>query len=174
LTPFAFWFFTLVFVLALVIVWLGWSQFIGAGWSPTPRDVVERMLEFAKPTDSDILYDLGSGDGRIVIMAAKKYGAKAVGVEVDPLRVWLSRLLVRVNGVEDKVRIVKMNIFDVDLSPATIVSMFLTQKTNQRLKPRLLELKTGTRVVTHTWTFSDWSPKQEDLRLKAYLFVVRQ
>ena len=174
MSPFAFWYLLIAVPVALVVVWLGWAQFIGAGWSPTPQDVVDRMLELAKLSDSDLLYDLGSGDGRIVISAAKKYGTRAVGYEVDPLRVWLSRLSVRMNRVGDKVQIVRKNIFDVDLSPATVVSMFLTQKTNQKLKPKLLQLKAGTRVVTYTWTFDEWEPEAADFELKAYLYVVGQ
>ena len=172
MTPFGFWYLLVLIAISLVIVWLAWAQAIGAGWSPTPMKVVDRMLEFAKVSENDTLYDLGSGDGRIVIRAAKKYGANAVGFELDPIRVWISRLRARSNGVGDKVRIVSSNLFDADLSQATVVSIFLTQKSNRRLKAKLMSLKQGTRVVTHTWTFDDWRPTIADSKLQAYLYVV--
>lgn len=172
MTPFEFWYIVWVIAVAVVVTWLGWAQFVGAGWTPTPGFVVDRMLEFAKVTSDDVLYDLGSGDGKMVIRAAKKFGARAVGFELDPIRAWLSRRLVKLNGVGDRVQIVRANLFDVDLSPATVISIFLTQKSNARLKAKLLSLKKGTRVVTHTWTFDGWEPAMADTKKKAYLYLV--
>ena len=172
MTPFGFWFLLVLILAALLVIWLGWSQLVGAGWGPTPGESVDRMLELAQISEGDVLYDLGCGDGRIVIRAAKKYGVRAVGFEIDPIRAWLSRVRVKTNGVQDKVKIVERNFFDADLSPATVVSIFLTQKANQRLKAKLQSLKQGTRVVTYTWTFEGWEPKVADHELKAYLYVV--
>lgn len=173
MTPSAVWFLVLLVVLGWTAAWLFWTQFIGAGWTPTPGKVVNRMLEFADLKDGDILYDLGCGDGRIAIRAAKKYGVRAVGIEVDIFRVGLSRLMVRLNGVGDKVKIVQKNLFNVDLSEASVVTVFLTQKSNHRLKAKLLALPPGTRVVTHIWTFDGWEPTLADKKLKAFLYVVK-
>lgn len=172
MTPLGGWVLALLISAALVIFWIGWSQFIGAGWGPTPPESVDSMLEFAEIKEGDVLYDLGCGDGRIVIRAAKRYGIRAVGFEIDPIRAWLSRNRVRSNGVADRVQIVSKNFFDADLTPATVVSLFLTQKTNQRISPKLRALRKGTRVVTYTWTFDGWEPAEADLKLRTYLYVV--
>ena len=172
LTPLGFWFLLALLFAALLVIWIGWSQFVGAGWGPTPGASVDKMLDLAQISEGDVLYDLGCGDGRIVIRAAKKYGIRAVGFEIDPIRAWFSRVRVKSNGVRDRVEIVQRNFFDADLSPATVVSIFLTQKANQRLKAKLLSLKPGTRVVTYTWTFEGWEPERVDKELRTYLYVV--
>jgi precorrin-6B methylase 2 len=173
LTAFAFWYFSITTVVAIVIAWIAWTQAIGAAWTPSPKGVVNRMLEFAQLTDQDVLYDLGSGDGRIVVRAAKEFGVRAVGVEVDPLRIAISRLRARVSGVGSLVRIVSGNVFETSLADATVVTIFLTQKSNQRLMPRLQALKGGTRVVTHIWTFEGWQPTLKDEKLKVYQYIVQ-
>lgn len=149
-----------------------WTQAIGAGWWPTPMKAVRKMLELAELKEDDTLYDLGSGDGRIVIEAAKRYGAKGVGIEADPLRVAVSRLIVRLKGVHGLVTIVHGNLFRESISEASVVTLFLTQKTNRRLKQRLLELRDGARIVTYTWTLEGWTPALSDERAKVYVYVV--
>jgi precorrin-6B methylase 2 len=172
LTPLGYWFVVGVILLAVFIAWMLWAQLIGAAWTPTPNDVVDRMLGLAGLKEDDVLYDLGCGDGRIVIRAAKKYGVRAVGVEADVFRVTFARSMARVKGVADRVKIVRRNLFDVDLSEATVVTIFLTHKSNQRLKPKLLALPPGSRIVTHVWKFDGWEPSAADSKLKAYLYVV--
>jgi predicted RNA methylase len=151
-----------------------WTQAIGAGWWPTPMKVVRRMLELAELKEDDMLYDLGSGDGRILIEAARRYGARGVGIEADPLRVALSRLIVRQKGVQGLVTIVCGNFFRESISEASVVTLFLRQKTNQRLKQRLLQLRDGTRIVTYTWTFEGWTPTRSDERERVYVYVVNR
>ena len=123
---------------------------------------VRRMLELAKLKEDNVLYDLGSGDGRIVMEAARRYGARGVGIEADPLRVAVSRLTVRLRGVHGLVTIVRGNFFRESIAEATVVTLFLTQKTNRRLKQRLLELRDGTRIVTYNWTLEGWTPALTD------------
>jgi len=159
-------------VILILTCWLLWSQVIGAGWWPTPMTAVRRMLELAELKEDDILYDLGSGDGRIVIEAAKRYGVRGVGIEVDPLRVAVSRLNVRRKGVQSLVTIVHGDLFKQSLEGASVVTLFLTQKTNQKLKQRLLELRNGARIVTHTWTLEGWTPVLADRKERVYLYVV--
>jgi SAM-dependent methyltransferase len=161
-------------VVLILACWVLWTQAIGAGWAPTPMKAVRRMLELAELKDGDTLYDLGSGDGRIVIEAARRYGARGVGIEADPLRVAVSRLIVRLKGVHGLVTIVRGNLFRESIAEASVVTLYLTQKTNRRLKQRLLELRDGTRIATYTWTLEGWTPALSDERGKVYLYVVNR
>lgn len=151
-----------------------WSTAVGAGWEPTSRRKVRRMLEMSGAGPADVVYDLGSGDGRIVMEAARNYHARAVGVEADPIRVFFSRLIVAVLHLKGRVRVIWGNFFHIDLSDATIVTVFLSQRTNQKLKPKLMaELKPGTRVVSYVWTFDDWTPSIRDAKNQLSLYVVK-
>jgi precorrin-6B methylase 2 len=152
-----------------------WSAPIGAGWEPTSRRKVRKMLEMSGAGPSDIIYDLGSGDGRIVVEAARTYHAKAVGVEADPLRVLFSRLMISAMHLRDRATIVWGNFFHIDLSEATIVTLFLSQGTNRRLEPKLMsELRPGTRVVSYEWTFDGWTPTARDLEDHLSLYVIQE
>jgi len=129
---------------------------------PTPEKVVEKMLEIAGVGPSDIVYDLGAGDGRIVITAVKKFNAKkAVGIEISDERVREALENIKKNGVEFRAQIVKGNFFEVPISEATVVTMFLLSNVNEMLKPKLeSELKPGTRIVSHEFEIKGWIPKQ--------------
>jgi cyclopropane fatty-acyl-phospholipid synthase-like methyltransferase len=128
---------------------------------PTPERVVEKMLEVAKVGPKDVVYDLGSGDGRIVIAAAKKHGARAVGIDIDPERIKEARDNARRAGVSDRVEFRQEDLFKADFSEATVVTMYLLTGVNQRLRPKLLaELKPGTRLVSHAFDMGDWKPTQ--------------
>ncbi len=124
-------------------------------WVPTPAPLVEKMLDLAKVTASDTVIDLGSGDGRLVIAAARR-GARAVGIEFAPEMVAISRQRATQAGVADRVRFVEGDLFAQDLSEATVVTMFLLPELNLRLRPRLLRLRPGTRVVSNTFGLGDW------------------
>ena len=131
------------------------------------------MLDLSGVGPSDVVYDLGSGDGRVIIEAARSYGARSVGVEADPVRVVYSRLAIFFRRLNSKSRVVWANFFHVDISEATVVTAFLTQRTNQRLKPKLLaELKPGTRVVSYVWTFDGWGPTVRDEPNELALYIV--
>jgi len=125
-------------------------------WVPTPHQLVDVMISMAKLTSSDFLVDLGSGDGRIVIAAAKK-GIRAAGVEFNPDLVAYSKKNAEKEGVANKTDFIQADFFDYDLSKATVVTMFLLTELNRRLKPRLLELKPGTRIITNSFTIDDWT-----------------
>lgn len=129
---------------------------------PTPQPVVEAMLELARVTPADVVYDLGSGDGRIVITAARKYGARGVGVEMDPVLVKKARENAAAAGVSGRVRFVTADLFDTDLRRATVVTLYLLQSINERLRPKLVrELKPGARVVSHVFNMGpEWPPDQ--------------
>jgi len=151
-----------------------WSAPLGAGWEPTSRRKVRKMLEMSGAGPSDIIYDLGSGDGRIVVEAARRFHARAVGVEADPFRVLFSQLTISLLHLEGQARIIWGNFFRIDLSEATIVTTFLSQGTNRRLESKLMaELKPGTRVVSYEWTFDGWTPTARDDDNHLSLYVMR-
>ena len=125
-------------------------------WVPTPQALVDRMLDMAKVTAKDYVIDLGSGDGRTVITAAKR-GAKALGIEYNPDMVELSKRNAAKAGVSDKASFVKADLFEADLSPATVITMFLLPDINLKLRPKILNLKPGTRIVSNSFTMGDWN-----------------
>ena len=130
-----------------------------APFVPTPQSVVEMMLTMAEVTKNDVVYDLGSGDGRIVITAAKKYRAKGVGFEIDEDLIKEAREKARKEGVSHLVEFRKQDVMTVDLSPATVVTLYLLPEANLRLRPRILsQLRVGARVVSHNYDMGDWAP----------------
>jgi len=133
-------------------------------WVPTQDPVVDAMLKMAKVTKNDVVYDLGCGDGKIVIAAARQYGARGVGVDIDPQRVKEAQENVKKAGVEDKVTIIHGDIFDpaIKISEASVVTLYLLQSLNEKLKPRLLtELKPGTRVVSNAFSMGESWPAEQ-------------
>jgi SAM-dependent methyltransferase len=143
---------------------------------PTPQPVVDAMLALASVKKTDVVYDLGSGDGRIVITAAQKYGARGVGIELDPDLVKKARANAAAAGVSNKVRFVTQNLFEADLRPATVVTLYLLQSINERLRPKLVrELSTGARVVSHVFNMGpEWPPERTETidRSRIYLWSI--
>jgi len=128
---------------------------------PTPQEVVDAMLEVAKVTKNDVVYDLGSGDGRIPVTAAKKYGARAVGIDIDPQRVKEANANAQAAGVTDKVKFLNEDLFTSNISEATVVTLYLLPSLNVKLMPTLkADLKPGTRIVSHAFDMGDWKPEQ--------------
>ena len=130
-------------------------------WVPTPQATVDKMLDLAKVTASDVIIDLGSGNGITVITAARR-GATAMGVEFNPDMVALARGLAREAGVADKATFVEADLFEVDLSKATVITLFLLPEINERLRPKLLDLKPGTRVSSNSFDMGDWEPDAKE------------
>lgn len=147
----------------------------------TPPEVVDQMLRLAGVGPADVVYDLGSGDGRLVIAAARDFRARGVGVEIDPRLVAQSREYARRAGVADRVTFIEQDLFQADLSPATVVTLYLTREVNLRLRPKLeRELAAGTRIVSFNFDMGDWDPAST-LRLDVsgratpvYLWVVKR
>jgi tRNA G37 N-methylase Trm5 len=133
-------------------------------YEPSPPHIVDRMLKLAKVGENDVLYDLGSGDGRIVIAAAKKYRARGVGIDLDPQRVEEAIANAKAAGVEDKVRFLVGDLFASDFSEATVVTLFLWPGVNRQLRPHLWrQLKVGTRVVSYIWDMGqEWPPEKTE------------
>ena len=133
---------------------------------PTPQNVVDAMLKMANVTSSDVVYDLGSGDGRIPITAAQKYGARAVGIDINPERIKEANANLAKANVGDKVRFLNQDLFETDLRPATVITLYLLPSLNQKLIPKLKQLKPGTRIVSHSFDMgTEWPPeKTEDVQ----------
>src|SRR5687768_16685344 len=132
------------------------------------------MLEMAKVSAADLVYDLGAGDGKIAIAAARDFGAKAVGVEYNPNMVKLAQCIARAEGVTDRARIVQGDIFETDFSSATVVTLYLLPELNLKLRPTILKMKPGTRVVSHSFLMDDWEPDERSSTEdgQAYLWIV--
>ena len=142
-------------------------------WVPTPQALVEKMLDLAKVTANDYVIDLGSGDGRTVITAAKR-GARALGIEYNPDMVELSNRNAGKEGVSGKASFIKADIFESDFSQATVITMYLLPQLNVKLRPKILDLKPGTRIVSHAFTMEEWTADQTDSfeSRTAYLWIV--
>jgi tRNA G37 N-methylase Trm5 len=150
-------------ILAFAVSAPSWAQRLpDVIYVPTPPEVVEEMLKIAGVTKGDVLYDLGSGDGRIAVTAAKKYGVRAVGIDIDPERIREANENARRAGVTDRVRFRQEDLFKADFHEATVVTLYLLPDLNVKLRPRLLsELKPGTRIVSHQFDMGDWKPEKE-------------
>jgi tRNA G37 N-methylase Trm5 len=133
---------------------------------PTPQEVVDRMLELAQVKKGDVVYDLGSGDGRIVVTAAKKYGVRAIGFEIDPERIKESAENIKKAGVGHLVEIRQQDIRSVDLSAASVLTMYLLPEVNLMIRPNIWkQMKSGSRVVSHDFDMGDWKPlKTENIK----------
>src|SRR5829696_6890810 len=128
---------------------------------PTPQEVVDAMLKLAKVTKNDVVYDLGSGDGRVPITAARTYGARGVGIDIDPQRIKEATENLKTSGMGDKVRFLNQDLFTTNISEATVVTLYLLPSLNLKLLPKLnAELKPGTRVVSHAFDMGDIKPEQ--------------
>ena len=176
---------SLVLGLIMLVSALGWlvgnppprhgAERIGVVWAqdleskkivpyvPTPQDVVDRMLQIAGVQKGDVVYDLGSGDGRIVVTAAKKYGVKAIGFEIDPERIKESHENIQKAGVEELVEIRQQDILTVDLSGASVLTMYLLPDVNLKLRPTIQrQMKPGSRIVSHDFDMGDWKPERTE------------
>jgi hypothetical protein len=142
-------------------------------WIPTGNELVNKMLKIANVGPSDLLYDLGAGDGKIAIAAARDFGARAVGIEFNPDMAALGQRNAERAGVANKVKIIQGDIFKEDFSKATVVTLYLLPELNQQLRPTILKMKPGTRVVSHAFDMGDWQPDAEiDSPAKGYFWIV--
>jgi SAM-dependent methyltransferase len=127
---------------------------------PTHETIVDEMLELAGVTGDDILYDLGSGDGRILITAAERFGARGKGVDLNPERIKEANENAKKANVTDKVEFVEGDLFEMDFSEATVITLYLLPSVNMKLRPKILQMKPGTRVVSHNYDMGDWEPEE--------------
>jgi SAM-dependent methyltransferase len=160
----------LLIVLLAITISISWTNFVGAPWAPTSMKMVHKMLTLAKVGPKDLVYDLGCGDGRIIVTAVRRYGARAVGVEIDPLRYLWCQMLITVLGLREYVSIIYGDFFTQDLSGASVVTCYLLQDTNKKLEGKLKrELRPGTRVVSNTFTFPGLPKVRQDGNAKLYV-----
>lgn len=158
--------------LAVVLAVAGFSAVLGAAsalvppasipYVPTPQIVVDRMLSIANVRPGDYLIDLGSGDGRIVVTAAQKFGTRGFGVDLNPVRISEAEENARKAGVSDKVSFIQKDLFQTELGDATVITMYLLPRVNLDLRPKLLQLKPGTRLVSHDFDMAEWKPDAQD------------
>ena len=161
----------------MILPWLAlWTQVsIQAPYVQTPPEVVSAMLKLAGVRKDDLVYDLGCGDGRIVIAAARDFGARAVGVDINPARIREAQQNARRAGVRDRIEFRQQDLFDTDISRATVVTLYLLPEVNLALRPKLLrELKPGTRIVSNSFDMGDWRPDKvvQVAEGKLYYWVV--
>ncbi|WP_225425468.1 SAM-dependent methyltransferase [Pelagerythrobacter rhizovicinus] len=153
--------FRLALLSAILLALAGCGPRVDIHYIPTPEPVVEAMLEMAEIEEGDVLYDLGSGDGRIPITAAKRFGVRAVGIEIDPQLIRIARRNAEEAGVSHLVEFRESDLFETDFSDADVVTLYLGDMLNLRLRPRLLEqLEPGARVVSHDFNMGDWTPEE--------------
>lgn len=166
------WVLNLLAILAVVLmISILWTKFVGGPWLPTARHKVHRMLQMAQLGPGEVLYDLGCGDGRALVIAARTFGARAVGIEIDPLRYLWCELLITVLGLRKEVRVVFGNIFQQDLSEADVVTCYLLLETNERLEGKLLgELDAQARIVAHDFPFPGLRLVEHDATERLFLY----
>lgn len=166
--------FTILFlVLVSILLFIAWSQVFGAPWIPSSRKSVKKMMQLAQIKPGDVLYDLGSGDGRIIIEAARRYKAVARGIEIDPLRYILSKIKIYFLDLKDNTSIRLGNFFSENLRDADIVVVYLLQETNNKLIKKLKnELMPGTRVISNTFKFYGLKPVASDEKNRIYLYRI--
>jgi hypothetical protein len=143
-------------------------------WVPTPQSLVDRMLQMADTKSTDFVIDLGAGDGRTVITAAKKFGARALGIEYNPDMVELAKHNAEKEGVAGRAQFIRADIFQTDFTQATVLTLYLLPSLNVKLRPTILNMKPGTRVVSHAFTMDDWQPDQVESSegRTAYMWIV--
>jgi precorrin-6B methylase 2 len=157
----------------LALIWTYLSTLWGAPWAPTVLDKVDRMLRLADVQPGETVIDLGAGDGRIVVRAARYFGARGIGVEIDPLRWAIATLAIRALGLRGQAHIVRGNMFSYDLGEADVVTLYLLQGTNQQLKSHLAQdMCPGARVVSHAFSLEGWTPLAVDRQRRLYLYEI--
>ena len=169
------WWLNALSILAFVaLVSILWTNRTGAPWVPTPMKKVHKMLQMAEVGPGDLVYDLGCGDGRTIVTAARRYGAQAVGIEIDPLRFVWCQILITVLGLRAQVRVVYGSFYRQDLSDASVVTCYLLQSTNEKLEGKLKqELRPSTRVVSNSFTFPGLRLLRQDSDAEIYLYNLR-
>ena len=162
----------LIIVILSVITYC-YSIFYDVPYVPTPKPIVRQMLNMSELKPGELLYDLGSGDGRILIMAAREFGAKCVGIELNVFRYALSNWRIKRMGLDDQIKVIRNSFFEADLTQVDVVFMYLLPSINEKLKPKLInELKKGARVVTFSFVMKGWKAHKSDDELNVYLYKI--
>ncbi len=164
--------YAIIIVVAIIIMYF-YSIFYDVPFVPTPKPIIRQMLKLSKLKPNEFIYDLGSGDGRVLIMAARDFGAKCVGIELNLCRCALSNWNINRMGLADQIKVIRGSFFESDLSKADVVFMYLLPSINEKLKPKLMnDLKKGARVVTFSYAINGWKVDKFDDELKVYLYKI--
>jgi hypothetical protein len=167
------WTYWVVGLLLGLLVWVRWSDIVGARWYPTRTTTMRRMLELARVGPGDVVYDLGSGDARILVLAAREFGARGVGIEVDPIRHAIAARRVARAGLEDSIELVRGDFFSADITGADVVTLYLRQHTNDALADKLVaELAPGVRVASNTYTLPGLPLEAADQSARVYVYEI--
>jgi SAM-dependent methyltransferase len=162
-----------ILIIVIVAIFILVPGLLGAPWFPTKNNTVRKMLSMAEINPNDVVYDLGSGDGRIILMAAKEFHARSIGIEVNPLWVFWTRWRICRLNLEDHMDVVWKDFFREDLGDADVVTLYLSQLTNDSLQRKLeKELKPGARVISNTFTFDGWRPINADNQAKIHVYEI--
>ena len=164
----------LAVIAVLVIVFLTWSIFKGAPWSPSTKKHILKMFELANLQPDELVYDLGCGDGRVLIIAAQQYNTRAIGIEIDPIRFLWCKLRIRMLGLREQVQVIRGDFFSKDFSDADVIICYLLQNTNDKLEKKLItELRSKARVVSNKFVFSNLplASKYENLEIYSYEMI---
>ena len=163
-----------IIVAITVIVGYFLSTFLqGAGYEPVPGKILDEMIEFAKPGPGTRVFDLGSGFGRIIIAVAERTGADCTGVEVDPIKAWWTRSRIGAKGLKGRVRVIRQNLLEADISKADVVFVFLWEGIMQKLAIKAKsEMRPGSKIVSYYHPIIGWTPEREDARKKVYLYTI--
>lgn len=165
---------TVIGVCVPLLVWIYLPFFWGAPWVPSPSRAIKRMLQMAELQPGQTLVDLGAGDGRIVTIAARTFKANAVGVEIDPIRCWMADLRILLMGVRGRARVHRGDMYAFDLTQADVVTMFLLQGTNQRLRGHLeQQLRPGAKVVSRSFSMDGWTPIAVDEERRIFVYEMQ-
>ena len=161
-------------VFALIfVIFQTYTQKYGAPWVPTPYKTIRKMLKLAEVKPGELVYDLGSGDGRVIIEAARTFGANAVGIEIDPIRFLWAKARIFLLGLSGKVNVLFGNFFKIDISQADVVTIYLLQNTNVKLIDKFInELRPGTRIVSNTFTLPGLKIINHDEKSKIYVYII--
>ncbi len=165
---------SIIFAFLFCVVWKYWTLLIGAGYDPTPMRVVRKMLKMAEIGENDVVYDLGCGDGRIVLTAAREFGARAVGIEADPVRFLIAYFKTLFSNQRDKVTIKLGNFMKMPIGDATCITLFLFSRGNNMLIPKFeKELAPGTRIVSYVWRINEWEPLKTQILDEIYMYIIQ-
>ncbi len=164
----------LIVVFFIFLILKYWTQIFGAGYDPTPQKIAMKMLEMADLKKKEILYDLGCGDGRFLILGAKKFGARGIGIDISPLRYTWAKINVKLNNLSDKIKIKHGNFFKFSISDADVVALFLFEPTNRKLSEKFKkELKPSARIVSYYWKIPGLKPSEIDKKYHIYLYKMK-
>ncbi len=165
--------FVALFAFFLILVFTAWSFIFGAGFDATPEKIIRKMLQMTELKKGEVLYDLGCGTGRSLIIGAKEFGAYGIGIEINPLLCWWAKIKIKSNFLSDKIKVQRANFFKIPISQADVIFIFLYRKANEKLVAKFKkELKPGTRIVSYHWKLPGINLVKSDKKNNIYVYKI--